>query len=65
MAIALEPEIVTRSEMRYVQVELLGAHTRGQTTVDWHNLTKQEPNVDVVLELNRERFWELFLAGVQ
>jgi inosine-uridine nucleoside N-ribohydrolase len=50
--------------MRYVQVELAGAHTRGQTTVDWRGLSGKEPNVNIVLELDRTRFWEMFRAGV-
>jgi purine nucleosidase len=65
VAAALEPDIVTRAEDRYVRVELSGRHTRGQTVVDWGRLTHHEPNVNIVLEVNRERFWELFLAGVR
>jgi purine nucleosidase len=43
MAVALEPEIVTRSELRPVTVELAGATTRGQTTVDWFGLSGRRP----------------------
>jgi purine nucleosidase len=63
LAIALEPDIVTKSEMHYISVECSGA--RGQTTVDWHNLTGNQPNVNIVLEINRDRFVELFMAGLQ
>jgi purine nucleosidase len=63
IAAILEPDIVTHSEMHYVSVECSGA--RGQTTVDWHNLTGKEPNANIVLEVNRERFVELFMAGLQ
>ncbi len=65
VAVALEPEIVQRAEMHYVQVELGGQHTRGQTTVDWFNMTRKEPNVNIVLEVNRDRFWELMAAAVK
>lgn len=64
VAAAIEPEIVTRAEMHAVQVELAGRHTRGQTTVDWGKQTSHEPKVNIVLEVNRERFMELFRAGV-
>jgi len=52
MAVALEPDIVLKSEARYVQVELAGQHTRGYTAVDWFGLTGREPNAG-----NRTRTW--------
>jgi purine nucleosidase len=64
VAVAIEPDIVRRAEMHYVQVELAGAHTRGQTTVDWRGLSGKGPNVNIILELDRDRFWEMFRAGV-
>ena len=64
MAVALEPEIVTRAEMHAMTVELTGTHTRGQTTVDWSNLTDRTPNVNIILEVDRERFWKLMWAAV-
>lgn len=65
LAIAAEPDIVTKSEHRYVSVETRGEHTRGQTTVDWFNATGNPPNVNVVLEINRPRFLEMLWASVQ
>jgi purine nucleosidase len=65
VAVALEPDIVRKAEARYVQVELAGQHTRGQTAVDWYDLTEQEPNVNLVLEVDMERFWELMQAAVR
>ncbi len=64
VAAAIEPEIVTQFELRAVAVELHGAHTRGQTTVDWSGLTRRAPNVNVILEVNFERFWEMMRASV-
>jgi purine nucleosidase len=64
MAVALEPGLVTRSEQRHVAVELHGSHTRGQPTVDWFGLGGRAPNVDVILELDRQRFWERLRAEV-
>jgi purine nucleosidase len=64
MAVALEPDIVRRAEAHYLQVELAGQHTRGQTTVDWYDQTGRAPNVDLVLEVDVERFWELMQAAI-
>jgi purine nucleosidase len=64
MAVAIEPSIVTRSERRHVTVELGGRHTRGQTTVDWFGFGGGPPSVEVVLEVDHERFFELLNAAV-
>jgi len=65
LAVAIEPGIVTRSEKRYVTVELQGAHTRGQTVVDWSNSPKQAPNVEIIHELDQERFNQLMENGLK
>ena len=65
VAVALEPDIVRQSETHYVRVELAGAYTRGHTTVDWFDRTRQEPNVELVLELDTERLWELLYAAIK
>jgi purine nucleosidase len=64
-AVALEPDIVRQAQTHHVRVELAGHHTRGQTVVDWHDRTEGRPNVDLVLEVDRERFWELMQAAVR
>ncbi|MBN1922169.1 MAG: nucleoside hydrolase [Anaerolineae bacterium] len=64
MAIALEPEIVQRQEAHFVQVELSGALTRGQTCVDWYGTSGEQPNVEIALELNTNRVWELLRAAL-
>ena len=65
MAVALEPDIVRQVETHYVQVELAGKHTRGHTTVDWFDRTGQEPNVNLVLEMDTERLWKILQAAVR
>jgi purine nucleosidase len=64
VAVALEPDIVRRAEAHHVRVELAGQYTRGQTTVDWFDITGQAPNVNVVLALDAERLWELLRAAI-
>jgi purine nucleosidase len=65
VAAALEPDIVRRAERHYVQVELSGRHTRGHTAVDWFDRTGHEPNVNLVLEVDTERLYELLHAAVR
>lgn len=65
MAVAIEPDIVTKSQKRHVQVELGGKFSRGQTIVDWNGQNGQVPNTHVVLELNKERLFELLFLSLQ
>jgi purine nucleosidase len=65
LAVALDPDIVRRSESRYIEIELAGQMTRGQTVVDWYNLTGKSANVNVVYEVDRERFWEMMKSAFQ
>jgi len=60
IAVAIEPDIVRKSEQKYVEIELHGQLTRGQTTVDWNGVLQKEPNAGLVLELDPNRLWELF-----
>jgi purine nucleosidase len=64
MAVALEPSIVRRAETRYVEIELGGRLTRGQTVVDWQDLAGRPHNATLVLEVERERYWEMLRRGV-
>ena len=65
VAVALGPAIVRRSERHHVQIELSGQHTRGQFVVDWRDRTGQQPNANLVLELDMERMWELMQAALR
>jgi purine nucleosidase len=60
LAAAIEPQIVTHAERKFVQVELAGARTRAQTVVDWSGFLKQEANAELALEMDKARLWELF-----
>jgi len=65
VAAALEPGIVLKAEKHYVQVELAGHLTRGQTMVDWFDRTGHQPNVNLVLEMDTKRLWELMQAAIR
>ena len=65
MAVALEPGIVRLAEQRYVTVELAGQVTRGQTVVDWFDITGRPPNVHLVIEVDGERLSELMKMALR
>lgn len=62
MAVALQPQIVTRAEQRHVAVELGGALTRGATVVDWDRRHGRPTNANIVLDVDQARF-EALVAG--
>jgi len=59
MAAALEPSIVEEAEKHALVVEVDGTHTRGQTVVDWMNMSGLPQNANIILKVNMERFLEL------
>ena len=65
MAVAVEPEIVTKSEKKHVSIELHGSRTRGQTVVDWSGRTQQPANAEIIFELDQERFIQLMENGLR
>ncbi len=65
MAVALEPDIITRAEKRHVSVELTGMYTRGQTTVDWGGRNGRSANTNIILEIDTGRFFTLMEQGLR
>jgi purine nucleosidase len=59
LAVALEPSIAIERVRRAVDVQLGAGPSRGQTVVDHLGVTGREPNVDVVLAVDRDRFRQL------
>lgn len=64
MAVAIEPEIVRRAEIRPVKIETAGTLTRGQSVVDWFGWSEWSPNANLVLEIDKTRFLELLALGL-
>lgn len=64
MVVALEPDLVTQSEHRFVTVGLEGQHTRGQTVVDWDGVLKRPSNTKIITKINQARLLELIKAGL-
>jgi len=59
----LDPEVV-HWRTCFVAVELDGTWTRGTTVVDLFDRLGEEPNTEVALRLNADRYWELVLAAL-
>ncbi|MFI0354845.1 nucleoside hydrolase [Actinomadura sp. 9N407] len=64
IAAIIDPDVVRCVEAP-VAVELAGEHTRGATVVDLHGVTGAPANVQVALELDSGRFWDLMLDAVR
>lgn len=62
MAVALQPDIVVKSEKHHVGVEMLGQLSRGATVVDWEDRLGNPANAQIVLEVDQARF-EALVAG--
>lgn len=64
MAVALEPELVTHAERRYVAVELDGTLCRGATVVDWDGRLGRPANASIVTAIDQRRFEALVAAAL-
>ena len=65
MAALLEPDIVEKAEKHAVRIELAGTLTRGMTVVDWGDRSGKEPNANILLHLNHDRFMTLLLEALE
>lgn len=54
----LKPEIFT-TVRRWVGVETQGKYTQGMTVVDYFMLSGNEPNTDIMLDIDRQAFVDL------
>jgi purine nucleosidase len=64
MAVALQPDIVTRVEEHHVAVELTGTLTRGATVVDWQDRFAQPANAHIVMDVDQLRFEALVASAL-
>jgi len=64
-AIALEPEVATKVKSVYVEIETQSELCRGQSVVDHNAVLDKNPNVEIVLEASRDRFWEMLCDAVR
>ncbi len=64
MAITLQPSLIRQSSKHYVTVELNGAHTRGQTVIDYNHMSGKAPNVNVIQALDTDGVHQMFIAAL-
>ncbi len=58
-AVALNKEVVKRSERQYVDVEDCDCLTRGMTVIDYLDLWGKGPKTEVVYEIDKAKFMEM------
>jgi purine nucleosidase len=63
VAAAIDPALVV-SEALAMQIELNGRLTAGETVTDWRRAWGREPNVDVAVSADTERFMDRFIDRV-
>jgi purine nucleosidase len=60
VAYCIDPSVVTSRKL-HVDIETKGEFAYGMTVIDRHGVTGKEPNVNVALELDQEKFWCLLM----
>jgi len=64
LAVALQPDLVTRAAERPIAIELDGTLTRGMTVVDWENRLGGAANARIVLDVDQARFEALVASAL-
>lgn len=64
MAVTLRPQLIEKSNDHFVTVELNGAHTRGQTVIDYTGISGQQRNVSIVQALDTDGVHAMFVAAL-
>lgn len=63
VAALIDPSLIEWART-FLAVELEGKWTRGETITDIHNRLEHEPNADVAITLDAERYWDLVLEAI-
>jgi purine nucleosidase len=64
MAIALDPNVATRTHRCFVAIETASTLCRGQSVVDHLHLMGRDPNAEVIMEASREKFLQMLFDFV-
>ncbi|EDO33492.1 predicted protein, partial [Nematostella vectensis] len=64
VAVVARPDIITKSKMVYLTVELDGRITRGQVVVDWRGVMGKPPNVLLIENVDMSKFKRMMLDSV-
>lgn len=65
MAVALHPDVATRTERFRVEIETGDGLCRGQSIVDHFGVLERTPNVDVVVEASQDAFQRHLRAALE
>jgi inosine-uridine nucleoside N-ribohydrolase len=63
VAAVIDPAIVPTRRVN-VEVDTASPLSLGRTACDVHGVTGREPNVDLAVDLDVDRFWDLVVAGL-
>lgn len=63
IAALIDPDLITW-QRTFLAVELTGTWSRGETITDLHNRFGREPNAEVAITLDRDRYWDLVLDAI-
>ena len=64
MATVLESDVASTIKQRYVAVETASGLSRGQSMVDWMDISGNPPNANLVTEISNKRLLELIEAAL-
>jgi len=59
VAVAMNANLVERKSSFYIEVELAGNLTRGQTVIDHYSISKKPVNVEVIQSVNQSLFLDM------
>lgn len=65
MACVLDESFITETKRIYAFVEPFGQITAGHMVSDWYNHFKREPNVEIISNVDKEKFQKLFRLCIQ
>jgi purine nucleosidase len=65
MAVALDPSIIQKQEKYFVDVEIVGELTRGQTVVDELGVLKKIPNITIVKSIDISKWKNILFRSLQ
>lgn len=61
----IDPWVITKSEMMYVEIQTEPGPLSGATICDFSHRSGKKPNVEVVFELNKQMFFDMILDSVK
>lgn len=65
LACVLDPSIIKETKRVYACVEPFGQVASGHMISDWYDHFKREANVEIITDIDKEKFIELFQSCVQ